>query len=493
MTLRELVAGLPDGRVVRPHGAPSGADTEICSIEHVADRVEPGVLFACVPGARVDGHDFAHEAVARGASALLVERELETQVPQVVVSDVRLALGIVAGALRGNPSESLSVVAVTGTNGKTTSTYLARAVLSADGSTCGLIGTIGGIVGGVPTPIGHTTPDAIAVHELLAQMRDAGDSSCAMEVSSHALDQSRVAGVAIDVAIFTNLTRDHLDYHADEEDYFTAKRRLFRRPAGEGADPIAVVNVDDAFGARLADEVAAITTSVRGTADVTVQAVGRRGPLLELRAETARGSFDLRTRLRGAFNLSNIAGVIGVGEALCLPHEQVSAGIGSLPGVPGRFEAIDEGQDFEVIVDYAHTPDSLENVLVAGRQLAGDGRLIVVFGCGGDRDRGKRPLMGAATGAAADLAIVTSDNPRTEDPEAIIAEVLGGMSDARAKVAIEPDRGRAIADALAAAGPRDVVLIAGKGHEQGQERDGVVTPFDDRDVARGALRGGVDR
>lgn len=493
MTLRELVAGLPDGRVVRPDRAASGADPEIRSVEHVADRVEPGALFACIPGARVDGHDLAGDALARGAAALLVQRELAVPAPQVVVPDVRGAVGLVADALLGHPSAALTVVAVTGTNGKTTSTYLARSVLAANGSTCGLIGTIGGVVGGAPIPVGYTTPDAIAVHELLAQMRDAGDTACAMEVSSHALSQSRVSGVAIDVAIFTNLTRDHLDYHADEEDYFAAKRRLFRRPDGEGADPLAVVNVDDPFGARLAVEVSAMTTSVRGDADITVEALGRSGPMLELRAVTPRGPFDLSTRLRGAFNLTNIAGVIGAGEALALSHEQISIGIRSLAGVPGRFEAIDEGQDFEVIVDYAHTPDSLENVLVAGRQLAENSQLIVVFGCGGDRDRGKRPLMGAAVGTAADLAIVTSDNPRSEDPEAIIAEVLGGMSDARAKVAVEPDRGRAIAQALAAAGLGDVVLLAGKGHEQGQERDGVVTPFDDRDVARGVLRGVIPR
>lgn len=489
MTLEELLGDLPGGRLVAPSGGPPdpGA-TPIASVVHRADAAGPGTLYAAVAGLRADGHDFAGEAVARGAVAVLAERPLDVPVPQVVVPDARLGLARAAAALHGHPSRSLAVVGVTGTNGKTTSAFLLRAVLEAAGRRCGLIGTVEARVGGRALPVSHTTPDAVALQGLLARMRDAGDTACAMEVSSHALDQRRVAGIRFAAALFTNLTRDHLDYHSDVEDYYAAKRALFRRPEGEGDDPPGAANLDDPFGARLARETGALGYAVDAPADVRPERVAGLATGIRVRLGTPRGPVDVASALRGRFNLSNLTGVAAVAELLALPHDALVAGIAAVAGVPGRFEAVDCGQGFPVIVDYAHTPDSLENVLRAAREMVDGGRLIAVVGCGGDRDRGKRPQMGDAARTLADVAVVTSDNPRSEDPEAIIADIVGGEG-GPAELVVEPDRRRAIAAAIARAARGDVIVVAGKGHEQGQERDGVVTPFDDRTVAREILTG----
>jgi UDP-N-acetylmuramoyl-L-alanyl-D-glutamate--2,6-diaminopimelate ligase len=491
MTLEELIGSGPGGRLVPadPATAHPGA-TVITSIVHRAGDAGPGSLFCALPGLRADGHDFAAEAVARGAAAAMVERPLAgLAAPQVVVGDSRLGMALAAAALVGRPSEALTVVGVTGTNGKTTSAFLLRAVLEAAGHRCGLIGTIEARVGGIVEPVQHTTPDAVDLQALLARMRDAGDTACAMEVSSHALMQRRVAGTRFAAALFTNLTRDHLDYHPGVEDYFAAKRRLFARPADEGADPPGAANLDDEFGRRLVRETGLLGFAIDAPAEVRPESVCGLDTGIAARIATPRGPVEVESRLRGRFNLANITGVAAVAELLELPHEALAAGIGSVAGVPGRFEAIEAGQPFPVIVDYAHTPDSLDNVLRAARELVGGGgRLSVVFGCGGDRDRGKRPQMGAVARRLADVAVVTSDNPRSEDPDAIIAEILAG-AEGPAELVVEPDRRAAIGWAIARGGPGDVVVIAGKGHEQGQEREGVVTPFDDRDVARSALAG----
>jgi UDP-N-acetylmuramoyl-L-alanyl-D-glutamate--2,6-diaminopimelate ligase len=308
-----------------------------------------------------------------------------------------------------------------------------------------------------------------------------------MEVSSHGLDQERVAGIKYDAAVFTNLTRDHLDYHADVEDYYRAKRGLFVRAEGEGGDPPGAANLDDEFGRRLAAEARSLGYAVEARADVRPVEVRGLGTGIVARVATPRGALEVESRLRGRFNLSNLTGAVAVGELLGLDHDAVAAGLGRVPGVPGRFEPVDAGQPFPVIVDYAHTPDSLENVLRAAREMVRGGRLIAVFGCGGDRDRGKRPQMGAAARALADVAVVTSDNPRSEDPDAIIAEILAGAGEGPADLVVEADRRAAIAWAVREGADGDVVVIAGKGHEQGQERDGRITPFDDRVVAREAL------
>ena len=490
MTLDELIGRGPGGRVIPAPGASGdpGA-TPVCAVVQRPEDAGPGALFCAVRGLRADGHDFAADAVARGASAVLVERPLDVPVPQVVVEDVRLAMAMAASEVRGRPSDALEVVGVTGTNGKTTSAFLLRAVLEAAGRPCGLIGTIEARIGGQVVPMAHTTPDAIELQDLLARMRDAGDRACAMEVSSHALDQRRVAGTRFAAALFTNLTRDHLDYHHDVETYYAAKRGLFARPAGEGDDPPGAANLDDAYGRRLAAETGALGYAVDAEAEVRPVEVAGLETGIRAVIRTPRGPLEVASALRGRFNLANLAGVVAVGELLGLPHGAVAAGIAAVAGVPGRFEAVEGGQPYPVIVDYAHTPDSLDNVLRAAREIVAGGRLIVVFGCGGDRDRGKRPQMGDVARRLADVAVVTSDNPRSEDPEAIVAQILEGAAGGPAELVVEVDRRAAIGRALRAAGAGDVVVIAGKGHEQGQERDGVVTPFDDRAVAREQLAG----
>jgi UDP-N-acetylmuramoyl-L-alanyl-D-glutamate--2,6-diaminopimelate ligase len=490
MTLEELIGAVPGGRLLPlPSGDPPPGPTAITSVVHRAAEAGPGALFCAIPGLRADGHDFAAEAVERGAAALLVERPLDLPVPQALVPDARLATALAAAELAGRPSEALVVVGVTGTNGKTTSAFLLRSVLEAAGHRCGLIGTVEGRVGGEAVPVRHTTPDPVELQGLLARMREAGDTACAMEVSSHALAQRRAAGTRFAAALFTNLTRDHLDYHADVEEYYAAKRGLFARPEGEGPDPPGAANLDDEHGQRLARETGALGYAVDAPAEVRAEAARGLSRGVAARIATPRGPLEVESRLRGRFNLANITGVVAVGELLGLAHDAVAAGIAALPGVPGRFEAVEAGQPFPVIVDYAHTPDSLDNVLRAARELVDGGRLVVVFGCGGDRDRGKRPQMGAVARDLADVAVVTSDNPRTEDPEAIIAEILDGARGGPAELVVEPDRRAAIGWATARGGPGDVVVIAGKGHEQGQERHGVITPFDDRAVAREALTG----
>jgi UDP-N-acetylmuramoyl-L-alanyl-D-glutamate--2,6-diaminopimelate ligase len=486
MILKKLSAGIPGAHLRSTR--PDDELTDIGQIVYRADEAASGSLFACLRGVRADGHDFARQAVAHGASALLVERPLDLDVPQVVAPDGRLAMALAAATLEGDPSHALAVVGVTGTNGKTTCAFLTHAVLQAAGHQAGLMGTIEARVGGVVEPVKHTTPESVDLQRVLARMRAAGDTACAIEVSSHALAQRRVAGVRFAAALFTNLTRDHLDYHADVEEYYLAKRALFVRPDGEGDNPPGAVNLDDEYGRRLASESGALGFAVDHPADVRPIEARHSRDGFWARVRTPRGVLEIESPLRGLFNVSNVMGVIAVGELLGLDHDAVARGIASLVGVPGRFEPVDAGQPFDVLVDYAHTPDSLENVLREGRKLVLAGRrLIVVFGCGGDRDRGKRPLMGAIARELADIAFVTSDNPRSEDPDAIIAEIVAGADRGPAELIVQVDRRAAILHAVEAAGAGDVVVIAGKGHERGQERNGVVSPFDDREVAHQAL------
>jgi UDP-N-acetylmuramoyl-L-alanyl-D-glutamate--2,6-diaminopimelate ligase len=454
MDLERLVAALEPVEVL------GRAKAEVRDLAYDARAVTPGALFFCVPGARADGHDFAAEAVASGAVALVVERALELDVPQLVVGDARAAMAPVADVFFGEPTRELDVVGVTGTSGKTTTTFLLFAILAAAGRRPGLLGTIEARVGGERRGVVRTTPEAIDLQRTFREMLDGGDRSCAMEASSHASVLHRLDRVRFKVLVFTNLSQDHLDFHGDMESYFQAKRALFLAEPR----PIAVVNVGDEHGRRLAAELpGAVTFSV---ADAGALA-------------------GVSLKLRGRFNVENALGALYAARELGIDDDAIRQGLESVRGVPGRFEAVDAGQPFHVIVDYAHKPGALENVLRAARELADGNRVICVIGAGGDRDRGKRPLMGRIAAELADVAIVTSDNPRSEDPEAIAAEIVAG---AERDVEVELDRAAAIARAVEQARPGDVVLIAGKGAEQGQEFADRTVPFDDREAAKDALR-----
>jgi UDP-N-acetylmuramoyl-L-alanyl-D-glutamate--2,6-diaminopimelate ligase len=472
--LDELARVAGEARVV------GDASTHVVELAYDSRRVLPGTLFFCVPGEKADGHKFGQAAVDAGAIGLVVERELaEIDVAQVVVTDARAAMAPIAARFYGEPTRELKVVGITGTNGKTTTAFLVREILEAGGVRCGLLGTVKQMVGGIEEEVERTTPEAIDLQRNFRRMLDAGDAACVMEVSSHALALHRCDAIHFDVALFTNLTQDHLDFHGSMEDYFGSKRLLF-----EMEPRVAIVNVDDSYGRRLAEEFECVTFSaLGGHADLIAGSVGLTPCGIDF---TFRG-MQVRTALAGDFNVANALGALAAAEALGVESGMAAAALAKASPPPGRFEPIDEGQDFTVLVDYAHTPDSLENVLRAARRL-GEGRVISVFGAGGDRDKGKRPLMGRAGAELSDLAIVTSDNPRSEDPEAIVAEVAAGARNG-AGVEVEVDRRAAIALALSRAEPGDTVVIAGKGHEQGQEfENGRKIPFDDRDVAREELR-----
>jgi UDP-N-acetylmuramoyl-L-alanyl-D-glutamate--2,6-diaminopimelate ligase len=465
---------------------PGGAEVEVSSLAYDSRSVTPGSLFFCVRGERSDGHEHAAEAVARGAVALVVERPLGLGVPELTVPSVRAAMAPLAVRFYGDPSATLRVAGVTGTNGKTTSVFLIAALLEAAGERCGLLGTVKSVIGGLEHPVIHTTPEAIDLQAAFRAMLEGGDRACAMEVSSHALALHRVDGTHFAAALFTNLTQDHLDFHGDMEDYFAAKRRLFE------ADPgVRVVNVDDPYGRRLAAEFPdAVTFALDAPADYGARGLEFAVAGASFVATTPEGEVPLRTRLPGRFNVANALGALATAHALGVPLELIAATLPDVAPAPGRFQALDEGQPFTVLVDYAHTPDSLENVLSAARSLA-SGRVVSVFGCGGDRDRGKRPQMGRISAQLADVTIVTSDNPRSEAPASIIADILAGVgADARARVVAIVDRREAIAAGVEEARPGDVVVIAGKGHEQGQEfAAGRKAPFDDVVVAREAIGG----
>jgi UDP-N-acetylmuramoyl-L-alanyl-D-glutamate--2,6-diaminopimelate ligase len=444
-------------------------------------EVLPGALFFCVRGSAADGHAFAADAAAGGAAALVVERWLDLELPQVRVRSVREAMGPMSAAVFARPADALTIVGVTGTNGKTTATYLLESVFSAAGLVPGVIGTTGARIAGEPVPLARTTPEAPDLHRLFAVMRDRGVTTVAMEASSHALAQDRLGGVRFDVAAFTNLSQDHLDFHPDMESYFGAKAALFT-PAAAAA---AAIGIDDEHGRRLR----AVTTLPALTYGLSPDADVRATDVVADASGVSFGVGGLRisSRLLGTFNVLNCLCVLAVCRLLGIGDDAVAAGIAALPGVPGRVEPVDEGQDFLVVVDYAHTPDSIKTVLAAARDVA-SGRVIVVFGCGGDRDRSKRPLMGAAATSHADLTVITSDNPRSEDPLGIIAEIEAGARQGGGRYVVEPDRRAAIRLAVRDAAGGDVVVIAGKGHEQGQSFEGWTDPFDDRTAAARELR-----
>jgi UDP-N-acetylmuramoyl-L-alanyl-D-glutamate--2,6-diaminopimelate ligase len=447
MQLERLIAALAPTDVI------GSAAAEIRELAYDARDVPASSLFFCIPGATADGHDFAADAVAAGAAALVVERPLDLDVPQVVVPSVRAAMPRAAVAFFGDPTAELPVAAITGTNGKTTTAYLLWSILDAAGERPALLTNVERRIGDEVREVGLNTPEAIDLQRLFREMVDKGNRICVMEATSMASAQGRLEGTRFVVLVFTNLTQDHLDFHGTMEEYFESKRRLFPQAAR------AVINIGNEFGERLAAGIPDAFTF--GTGD---------------------DLGDVELKLHGRFNVENALAAAAAARALGIPTDTIKRGLEGVERVPGRFDAVDEGQPFVVLVDYAHTPGALESALEAARDLA-RGRVICVFGAGGDRDRTKRPLMGQVVMELADVGLVTSDNPRSEDPAAIAAEVVDGLD-----LDVELDRGRAIERAIELAQPGDVVVIAGKGHEQGQEIAGRKLPFDDREVAREALR-----
>jgi UDP-N-acetylmuramoyl-L-alanyl-D-glutamate--2,6-diaminopimelate ligase len=475
----ELAALCMDAGVAsRMSGATAGADVDVVDIAYRSERSGPGSLFCCLPGANADGHDFAPAAVANGAVALLVERELPAlAVPQIVCDDARAGMALLSDALYGHPSQGLEVVGVTGTNGKTTTTLLLAAILDAAQRPCGLLGTVERRIGGRREAAGLTTPEAPDLQRSLRSMIEAGDEACAMEASSIAIAQRRLVATEFAAVGFTNFSQDHLDFHRDLEDYFATKASLF-----DGRFPRAV-NADDPYGARLEAELRFGVESL--SADVRCEAYELRPDRTELFVRTPQGALSLEPRLRGRFNVDNVLCAVTLALLLEVPLGAIELAVAATGAPPGRFEPLETGQGFGVIVDYAHTPAGIAAVLASARPLT-DGRLLCVFGAGGDRDHAKRPLMGAAAEVGADRLYVTSDNSRSESTDVIVAQILQGLEHA-SEALVEHDRRRAIARALADAQEGDLVLILGKGHEQGQDIGGVVEPFDDRTVAQELL------
>lgn len=475
--LRELLEDVP----ARIRG---DAGITVTGVAYRSDQVRPGDVFFCIPGFVHDGHDFATDAVAKGAAALVVGRELEgVDVPQAVSTDVRRALALASARLYEHPSRRMRVVGVTGTNGKTTSTYLVESILRAAGRVTGLMGTVETRVAGESRPAGRTTPESADLQRTLSEMAGSGVTDVAMEVSSHAIDLHRVDGVRFAVAAFTNLTQDHLDYHATLEEYLSVKRRLFTElDVGER-----VVNVDDPYGAGIAADLG-VAWSVGRDPGAAVRAtdVGLSASGSDFELVTPSGAARVSLPLAAEYNVDNALVAAGCCLALGVTLEAVVEGLGNAPQVPGRLERVDAGQPFTVLVDYAHTPDSLEKAASALKGVT-PGRVITVFGCGGDRDPAKRPLMGLAAGRASDHVVLTSDNPRSEDPVGIMLQAEDGLRELGTPYEVEVDRRRAIARALALAGPGDAVLIAGKGHEGYQQFADRRVPFDDRIVAREEL------
>jgi UDP-N-acetylmuramoyl-L-alanyl-D-glutamate--2,6-diaminopimelate ligase len=476
--------------------APLAANPEISGLAYHSAKVQPGNVFFAIHGAKSDGNLYIEDALARGAAAVVSEKEISATLPWVQARNARQALAQAAANFYGHPGDALTLVGVTGTNGKTTTTFLLDSVLRAAGHRTGMFGTIEYRTPASSSPAQTTTPESLDLQRFLAEVRAAGGTHVVLEASSHGLALDRLFGLKSTAAVFTNLTRDHLDFHGDMQAYFDAKKKLF---AGVGAGPasIGVVNADDAWASQLMSAGAEriVTYGIKSRAEVNTKKFQLSFRGLEFVAETPGGAIPVRSSLVGRNNVYNILAAIATAVALGVEREAIEKGITALEAVPGRFERLEEGQPFAVIVDYAHTDDALRNLLETGRELrsaaAGSktpGRIITVFGCGGDRDRSKRPLMGEAAGTLSDLCILTNDNPRNEDPLMIINDALVGLQKVRANYRIEPDRAKAIELALEMAAAGDIVFLAGKGHEATQVLAARVVPFRDQEVARAVLR-----
>src|SRR3984885_6534604 len=487
MPLDRLLAGAQTGRITGP------SEVRIQAVAYDSRKVTPGAIFFALHGERLDGAKFIDDAIARGAAAVATENPAQASEQGIAVVELlpgsgRRSLATAAANFYGRPADALKLVGVTGTNGKTTTAFLVDSILRAAGPATGLLGTTG-----YRTPAGsraavNTTPESLDLHEMFAEIRDAGGTHAVLEASSHALAMDRLWGCQFAAAIFTNLTRDHLDYHKTFEEYFAAKKLLVAS-TGAGAPDVAVINAGAPYAAQLSGLARrTLTYGLKTAADLSAKKFSLSFHGLEFTAQTPAGNIEARSPFMGRINIYNILAAIGAGIGLEIPPAKISEGIANLELVPGRFQRIDEGQPFLVLVDYAHTDDALRNLIATARELGPSARIITVFGAGGERDRTKRPLMGEAAGSLSNLVVLTSDNPRSEDPLRIINDVVVGLQKVNASYKVEPDREHAIAMALDEAKAGDIVLLAGKGHETYQVlRDGTID-FDDREKARAILR-----
>jgi len=485
MTLRDLLVGAP---IPQPIGNP---DSEITDVAFDSRKVRPGSLFVAIRGEKADGNRFVGDALSRGALAVASElarlADLPRSVEWIQVPSARRFLAVVSANFYDRPVESLKLIGITGTNGKTTVAYLADSILRAAGCTTGLFGTIAHRTPLATYPASNTTPESLDLQRFLAEVRNARGSHAVLEASSHALALDRLWGCPFTVAVFTNLTQDHLDFHKSFDDYFAAKRLLFEG-TGRGVPVVGVVNTDDSYGRQLAGLARrTLTYGLHNGAEVTTKKFALTFSGLEFTVQTPSGKIEIQSPLVGRINVYNILAAVAAALALEIPRDKIAAGIHQLASVPGRFERVDAGQPFFVVVDYAHTDDALRNLLATATELKKIGRIITVFGCGGDRDRTKRPLMGEVAGQGSDLVVLTSDNSRSEDPLRIINDVVVGLQKARAQYRVEPDRERAIEIALGEARPGDIVLLAGKGHERYQILADRTIPFVEEEVVRRAL------
>jgi UDP-N-acetylmuramoyl-L-alanyl-D-glutamate--2,6-diaminopimelate ligase len=488
MKLQGLLAGAEVGKVIGP------ADTEITSVAYDSRKVMPGAIFFALRGERLDGAKFIDDALERGAVAVATENPSRGGhsgniiLVELLPGTDRRGLATAAANFYGHPANALQLVGVTGTNGKTTTTFLLDSILRTAGFTTGLVGTTG-----YRTPQGsrraaNTTPESLDLQQIFAEVRDSGGTHAVVEASSHALAMERLWGIHFAVAMFTNLTRDHLDYHQTLEEYFAAKRLLFQG-TGAGAPGMALLNADDPYAAQLEGLAhRTMTYGLKGAPDLTAKKFTLSFHGLEFTAQTPVGNIQVHSPFVGRINVYNILAAIGAAISLSVPVASVEEGISNLALVPGRFERIDEGQPFLVVVDYAHTDDALRNLISTARELGPSARIITVFGAGGERDRSKRPLMGEAAGSLSDLVVLTSDNPRSEDPLRIINDVVVGLQKVNANYRVEPDREQALAIAIDKAQAGDIVLLAGKGHETYQVLRHGAIDFDDREKARAILR-----
>ena len=486
MQLKELIKHMPVAGVEGP------LDREVAGLTYDSRRVQPGMVFIAIPGGQADGHDYINTAISRGASAIICERNgfSSSRATKIKVPDAREAMARVAATYYRHPSTKLQVIGVTGTNGKTTVAFIVKEILEAAGIKTGLLGTVRYEIGDRVIPAHRTTPEALETQQMMAQMVLSGCQACVMEVSSHALEQKRVAGIEFDVAIFTNLTQDHLDYHGTMENYLAAKQKLFTRTANGSKRGTVVINIDDASGAKLAEEsdvAVKFTYGIRGAARLRATKIQLGAEASHFTIEGSDQSFACKLPLIGRHNIYNALAATSAALALAVDVKKIQSAFAKMTPVPGRLESVSCGQPFNVFVDYAHTDDALHNVLTTLREIT-KGRLLLLFGCGGSRDTGKRAKMGAVAAEHADFTLITSDNPRRESPAAIAAQIEEGFRTVQqTDYAVELDRKRAIAEILSRAQPGDTVLLAGKGHETYQEFEDTVVPFDDRVFAREAL------